>query len=94
MTFLQNLAVIVSQRRAIGGVPAIISVMLLLLDVGTPSACLIVLLIGLLRVLRFLSAHMGAAYRTFGIKTGSKSLISVYGLNPHLCPTSLSIVWK
>ena len=69
MTFLKNLAVIVSQRRAIGGVPAIISVILLLLDLGTPSACFTVLLIALFRVLRFLSAHMGAAYRTFGIKT-------------------------
>ena len=57
------------QRRAIGCVPAINSAMLLLLDVGTPSACLIVLLIVLFRDLRILSAHMGAAYRTFGIKT-------------------------
>ena len=61
MTLLQNLAFIVSQRRAIGGFPAINSVMLLVLDVGTPSARFIVLLIALFRVLRFLSAHMGAA---------------------------------
>ena len=68
MTFLKNLAVIVSQRRTIDGVPAIISVMLLLLDVGTPSACLIILLIALFRLLRFLSAHMGAAYRFLELK--------------------------
>ena len=69
MSFLQNLVVFVSQRRAIGGVPALTSVRLLLLDVGPPSASLIVLLIALFRVLRFLSAHMGVAYRTFGIKS-------------------------
>ena len=68
ITFLRNLAVIVSQLRTNGGVPASISDMLLLLDMGTPSACLTVLLIELFRILRFFSAQIGAAYKTFGIK--------------------------